>query len=201
MGENPAMKLQMEYQRIEIISGVFRPTRSASQPDATAPKRRSQSVKVNTIATAVSGTPNSSAIGCMMSKKMVKSKASRVQPSHAAHHARHCSVVGSFHHGSVAGMTAVTDDPVLIDPANVAAVRLAAQTAVFPRREMFPRLADKPIRAVHPYYSLCRLVSGVKSPSPGRIDPISRKCHDEAALQVAPKLTIASGVTRPVLVR
>ena len=28
------MKLQIEYQRIEIISGVLRPTRSASQPDA-----------------------------------------------------------------------------------------------------------------------------------------------------------------------
>lgn len=117
MGEKPAMKLQMEYQRIEIISGVFRRTRSASHPDATAPKRRSQSVKVSTTATSVSGTPNSSAIGCMISKKMVKSNASRVQPSHAAHHARHCSVVGSLHHriGPVAGMTAVKEDP--FDPA------------------------------------------------------------------------------------
>jgi hypothetical protein len=32
LGENPAMKLQTEYHRIEIISGVLRPIRSASQP-------------------------------------------------------------------------------------------------------------------------------------------------------------------------
>src|SRR5215510_4636952 len=40
VGEKPAMKLQSEYQRIEIISGIFRPTRSASQPEAHAPTRR-----------------------------------------------------------------------------------------------------------------------------------------------------------------
>ena len=37
VGEKPAMKLQIEYHRIEIISGVLRPIRSASQPDAVAP--------------------------------------------------------------------------------------------------------------------------------------------------------------------
>jgi hypothetical protein len=37
--ENPATKLQIEYQAIEIISGNFRPTRSASQPLAVAPIR------------------------------------------------------------------------------------------------------------------------------------------------------------------
>ena len=37
VGEKPAIKLQIGSQRIEIISGVFRPTRSASQPDAVAP--------------------------------------------------------------------------------------------------------------------------------------------------------------------
>ena len=42
------MKLQIEYHRIEIISGILRPTRSASQPEATAPTRRSHSVIVNT---------------------------------------------------------------------------------------------------------------------------------------------------------
>src|SRR5438270_197161 len=36
VGEKPAMKLQIEYHRIEIISGVLRPTRSASHPDAVA---------------------------------------------------------------------------------------------------------------------------------------------------------------------
>src|SRR4051794_8222946 len=59
LGEKPAMKLQTEYQTMEIISGIFRPTRSAIQPDAVAPTRRSQSVMVNTAVTAVSGTPNS----------------------------------------------------------------------------------------------------------------------------------------------
>src|SRR5215472_4306537 len=34
----------------------------------------------------------------MISRKIVKSNASRVQPSHAADQASHCSLVGSFHH-------------------------------------------------------------------------------------------------------
>jgi hypothetical protein len=89
LGEKPAMKLQIEYHRIEIISGIFRPTRSASHPDAVAPNRRSQSVRVKTRATAVSGTPNSCDIGTMISRKIVKSNASSVQPNHAAHHAIH----------------------------------------------------------------------------------------------------------------
>ena len=88
-GEKPAMKLQIEYHRMEIISGIFRPTRSASQPDAVAPTRRSHSVMVKTAVTAVSGTPNSCEIGTMISRKMVKSNASSVQPSHAAHQAIH----------------------------------------------------------------------------------------------------------------
>src|SRR6516225_8235382 len=45
-GEKPAMKLQIEYHRMEIISGIFRPTRSASQPEAVAPTKRSHSVMV-----------------------------------------------------------------------------------------------------------------------------------------------------------
>src|SRR5215813_3162953 len=98
-GEKPAMKLQAEYQGMEIINGAFRPTRSDIQPEAVAPTRRIHSVTVNTAATAVSGTPNSCEIGTMMSRKMVKSNASSVQPSHAAHQAIHCSLVGSFHHG------------------------------------------------------------------------------------------------------
>ncbi len=35
----------------------------------------------------------------MISRKIVKSNASSVQPSHAADQASHCSLVGSFHHG------------------------------------------------------------------------------------------------------
>src|SRR5690242_20725079 len=100
VGEKPAMKLQIEYHRMEIISGVLRPIRSASQPDAVAPTRRNQSVIVNTTVTSVSGTLNSLAIGTMISRKMVKSNASSVQPSQAAHHASHWSLVGSFHHGT-----------------------------------------------------------------------------------------------------
>src|SRR6266404_2713868 len=38
LGEKPAIKLQSEYHRIEIISGIRRPTRSPSQPELTAPK-------------------------------------------------------------------------------------------------------------------------------------------------------------------
>src|ERR1700704_1742746 len=80
LGEKPAMKLQIEYQKIEIISGVLRPMRSASQPEATAPTSRIHKVSVKTIATSVVGTPNSSAIGLMISRKTVKSNASSVQP-------------------------------------------------------------------------------------------------------------------------
>src|SRR5215471_7886176 len=44
----------------------------------------------------------------MMSRNMVKSNASSVQPNHAAHQASHWSFVGSFHHGVVpAVVTAV----------------------------------------------------------------------------------------------
>jgi hypothetical protein len=50
VGEKPAMKLQSEYQRMEIISGVFRPIRSAIQPAAVAPTRRIHRVIVNTTA-------------------------------------------------------------------------------------------------------------------------------------------------------
>src|SRR5438552_5390205 len=99
VGENPAMKLQIEYQKIEIIKGSLRPTRSASQPEPTAPTSRIHKVSVKTIATSAVDTPNSSAIGLMISRNTVKSNASRVQPNHAAHQAYHWSLVGSFHQG------------------------------------------------------------------------------------------------------
>src|SRR6202162_2327961 len=99
VGEKPAMKLHSEYQRMEIISGALRPIRSAIQPAAVAPTRRSHRVMVNTAVTAVKGTSNSLAIGTMISRKMVKSNASRLQPSQAAIHALHCSLLGSFHQG------------------------------------------------------------------------------------------------------
>src|SRR3954452_21339273 len=113
-GEKPAMKLQIEYHRIEIINGSLRPTRSASHPEATAPTSRIHRVSVKTIATSVVGTWNSSAIGLMISRKTVKSNASRVQPSQAAHQAYHWSLVGSFHHGTeftVSRSTAVIAAP------------------------------------------------------------------------------------------
>ena len=94
------MKLQIEYHRIEIISGRRRPTRSPSQPEQTAPTRRIHRVTVKTNVTAVSGTWNSCEIGSMISRKIVKSNESRVQPSQAATQASHWSLVGSFHHGT-----------------------------------------------------------------------------------------------------
>src|SRR5215472_10509880 len=69
VGEKPAIKLQAEYQAIEIISGVLRPTRSASQPAAVAPKRRIHKVNVNTMVTVVSGTLNSCEIGSIINRK------------------------------------------------------------------------------------------------------------------------------------
>src|SRR6516225_1568766 len=99
VGEKPAMKLQSEDQAMEIISGVFRPIRSAIQPAAVAPTRRSHNVIVITAATAVKETSNSLAIGTMISRKIVKSNASSVQPSQAAIQAFHCSLLGSFHQG------------------------------------------------------------------------------------------------------
>src|SRR2546426_98620 len=99
VGENPAMKLQSEYQAMEIISGVLRPIRSASQPDPHAPTKRIQSVMVNTAVTSVRDTPNSLEIGTMIKRNTVKSKASSVQPNQPAHHANHWSLVGSLHQG------------------------------------------------------------------------------------------------------
>src|SRR5246127_3949107 len=101
VGEKPAMKLHNEYHRIEIINGMRRPTRSPSQPEQTAPTKRIHKVTVNTIATSVSGTPNSCEIGTMINRKIVKSNESNVQPSQAAIQANHWSLVGSFHHGTV----------------------------------------------------------------------------------------------------
>src|SRR5689334_13016578 len=98
-GEKPEMKLQIEYHRIEIISGVLRPIRSASHPEPTAPTSRSHKVTLSRNATSVSGTPNSCEIGTMISRNIVKSNASNVQPSHDATQAYHWSLVGSFHHG------------------------------------------------------------------------------------------------------
>src|SRR6476661_6027813 len=99
VGENPAMKLQIEYQRMEIINGARRPIRSAIQPDATAATRRIHKVNVPTRATQVSGASNSLAMGTMRTRNTVKSNASSVQPSHAAVYAYHRSLVGSFHQG------------------------------------------------------------------------------------------------------
>jgi hypothetical protein len=99
-GAMPARRLQIEYHRIEIINGVLRPMRSASQPEPTAPTSRSHRVIVKTAVTSISGTLNASAIGTISKRKMVKSNASSVQPSHAAIQANHWSLVGSFHHGT-----------------------------------------------------------------------------------------------------
>src|SRR6516225_340813 len=104
-GEKPAAKLASEYHRIEIMSGILRPTRSASQPDPTAPTNLSHRVTDSTNATLVKGTLNSCEIGTMISRNMVKSKASSVQPSQAAHHAIHWSLVGSFHQGTDDALT------------------------------------------------------------------------------------------------
>src|ERR1700727_2212151 len=62
LGENPAANLAAEYQTIEIISGILRPTRSASQPEATAPTKRIHRVMANTAVTAGDGALNSFAI-------------------------------------------------------------------------------------------------------------------------------------------
>src|SRR6516164_7173615 len=114
VGEKLAMKLHAEYQAIEIISGILRPIRSASHPEAVAPTSRIHKVNVKTAVTAVSGTLNSCEIGSMISRKIVKSKASNVQPGQAADQASHWSLVGSFHHGmdfmvSAAAMTPLPD--------------------------------------------------------------------------------------------
>ena len=78
------MKLQIEYHRMEIISGALRPILSAIQPDATAPSSRIHKVNVPTNATQVSGSSNSLAMGTMRTRNTVKSNASSVQPNHAA---------------------------------------------------------------------------------------------------------------------
>src|ERR1700712_637891 len=102
LGEKPAMKLQIEYHRMEITNGGRRPIRSDSQPEVVAPRRRMIKVNEKIAVTSIRGTPNSWAIGPMIRRKTVKSKASSVHPSHAAQNAYHWSLVGSFHHGRVA---------------------------------------------------------------------------------------------------
>jgi hypothetical protein len=72
-----------------IINGVLRPIRSHSQPEAVAPARRIHRVIVNTNVTDMNGTSNASAIGCMISRKTVKSNASSVHPSQATTNAYH----------------------------------------------------------------------------------------------------------------
>src|SRR5215471_17758801 len=99
VGARPAMKLHTEYQPIDIISSGLRPTRSASHPLPVAPTKRPHNVSVNTAVTSTSGTLKVLAIGAMISRKIVKSKASSVQPSHAATQAYHWSRVGSLHQG------------------------------------------------------------------------------------------------------
>src|SRR5262249_39113989 len=99
VGEKPAMKLQSEYHKIEIMSGALRPMWSAIHPAAVAARRRIQSVTAKTAVTAVSGSPNSCEIGSMISRKIVKSNASSVHPSQAAIQATHWSLVGSYHQG------------------------------------------------------------------------------------------------------
>jgi len=83
------MKLQAENHRIDSISGSLRPARSASQPEPTAPGKRNHSVRVRTEATAVTETLNSFAMGTMIKRKMVKSKASSIQPNTPANQANH----------------------------------------------------------------------------------------------------------------
>src|SRR5215469_7309650 len=116
LGARPANRLQTENQAIEIISGFLRPIRSASQPDAVAPTSLIHNVSVKTTATSVSGTPKSLEIGTISNRKIVKSKASSVQPSHAPTQASHCSLVGSFHHGIgvVAAIVVIRNSLVLL---------------------------------------------------------------------------------------
>src|ERR1700689_3675462 len=99
VGENPAMKLQAEYHKMEIISGARRPNRSAIHPADTAPTKRIHMVSEPTSTTSARSALNSLAIGTSRNRKTVKSNASSVQPSHAAMKAYHWSLVGSRHHG------------------------------------------------------------------------------------------------------
>src|SRR5260221_11224037 len=74
VGEKPAMKLQSEYQRMDIISGAFRPIRSAIQPAAVAPTKRSHRVIVNTADSAGKARPHSLGHGNTIKKKNLKNK-------------------------------------------------------------------------------------------------------------------------------
>src|SRR3954470_17563608 len=84
VGEKPAMKLQVEYQRIAIINGRVRPTRSPSQPAVVAPNRRMPRVRGAMKASAAGEMANSDATDLRMKKKIAKSNAPSVQPSRAA---------------------------------------------------------------------------------------------------------------------
>src|SRR5215472_15635545 len=117
VGASPAIKLHTEYQAIEIIRGARRPIRSASQPFAVAPINRPHRVSVSTKVTSVTGTSKYLEIGAMSNRKIVKSNASRVQPSHAATHAYHWSLVGSRYHGSCTASAVAIAFLLPVDPA------------------------------------------------------------------------------------
>jgi hypothetical protein len=98
VGENPAMKLQTEIPENRDHQWGFAPDPIGEQTRTDGPHQpHPQSQRKD--ATSVVGTWNSSAIGLIISRNTVKSKASSVQPSHAAHQAYHWSLVGSRHQG------------------------------------------------------------------------------------------------------
>lgn len=97
-----AARSHREQPRMATICGFFRPMRSPSQPEAVAPERCIDKVIVTMDVTEIMDTPKCCEIKCMISRKTVKSNASRVPPSQAAMKAYHCALVASLYHGSVA---------------------------------------------------------------------------------------------------
>src|SRR5271166_209510 len=68
----------------------------------------------------------------MISRKILKSNASRVQPSQAATQASHCSLVGSFHHGmGLAMSTAIAMDDLPFDALRFSATARIDHSALF----------------------------------------------------------------------
>src|SRR6516165_4765132 len=65
----------------------------------------------------------------MMSRNMVKSKASSVQPSQAADQASHWSLVGSFHHGTGGSEAPAAFVMAFLENRGIATVRLFQRKA------------------------------------------------------------------------
>ena len=100
--EKPLSSEKIENQRIDTMSGPFRPHRSAAVPAATPPTRRVIIVTVPRAPASALSTVKLSWMSIRTNMRRVKSNPSRTHPQNAALNAFHCSLLTCRYHGPVA---------------------------------------------------------------------------------------------------